>query len=170
MKPGIMGATYWLFFQEGGYEMLGVFIWVVLAALFLLFELSSPGLFFFLSFCFGALAAAAAALISPELLVQGATFVAGTAISFVILKRWVEREQHHGYRTNVDALQGRRGVVIEAIAPNQAGSVKLGGELWSALSAHNEHISADTQVEVLRVRGVHLIVVPLNESSFSSSR
>lgn len=138
---------------------MGVLIWCAVAAMFLLLELGSPGLFFCLSLCFGALAAAPVAWATTDLVAQGVAFLVGTAIAFLILKRWVEQELHHGHRTNVHALQGRRGVVVADITAHQAGMVKLGGEVWSALSAHNDAIPAQTLVEVVRVRGTHLIVV-----------
>ena len=63
--------------------------------------------------------------------------------------------------SNIDALVGRHGFVIVAITPMRPGSVKIGGQLWMAVSAHQEDIPANTVIEIVYVRGAHLAVKPV---------
>lgn len=138
-----------------------VFIWSVIALAFLLLELGNPGLFFFLSFSCGAGFSAAFSMLQPEpsLVTQIITFFAGSTLAFIALSRWVKKTSAHSPKTNVYALQGKRGTVITSITPTESGSVKIGGETWSARAAHeHETIALGAQVEIVTVRGVHLIV------------
>lgn len=49
------------------------------------------------------------------------------------------------------------------ITKTAPGSVKIGGELWMALSLHQQEITANTLVQVIDNKGVHLIVSPLEQ-------
>ncbi|MGE5455006.1 MAG: NfeD family protein [Methylocystaceae bacterium] len=60
-------------------------------------------------------------------------------------------------KSNVDALIGRQGVVIEAINPlTGEGQVKLDGEIWSVRAANP--LAVGTLVVVEAVQGVRLLV------------
>ncbi|MBE3519128.1 MAG: NfeD family protein [Firmicutes bacterium] len=62
-------------------------------------------------------------------------------------------------RTNVDALIGTTGYVTEAISGDALpGKVKVGGEIWTAVSEGGMRIPEGAKVSVLRVEGVHLVV------------
>lgn len=62
-------------------------------------------------------------------------------------------------RTNVDALTGMTGYVTEAICGEALpGKVKVGGEIWTAVSEGGVRIPEGVRVTVLRVEGVHLVV------------
>lgn len=138
-------------------------VWCTVAILFFLFELGNPGLFFCLAFSCGAVSALIATLFdSQDLLLQAVSFFAGTGLSLFVLRSLIHKDLHqHAHRTNFDALLGRHGIVIADITPMQPGSVKIGGQVWMALSAHNEIIALNTPIEVLQVRGAHLVVMPL---------
>lgn len=136
------------------------YMWLVVAALCLIMEVGNPGLFFFLSFFFGALAATIATVYADSWIAQSVIFFVGTLIALVILKYWVKSYEQDTKvpLTNVYALQGKRGVVIIDITNNQPGQVKISGEIWSARSVHNEHIKVDATVEVVSVHGAHVQV------------
>ena len=66
------------------------------------------------------------------------------------------------YRSNVYALIGKEGVVVEDIRPGERwGLVKVEKEDWSAVSRGNEVIPRGSPVKVLDIEGVKLIVEPL---------
>jgi len=136
------------------------FGWMVLAILGALFEIGHPGLFFFLSFSCGAVLAAFSSLIPINLTVQLVVFFVGTALSFFVLRRYVARSLGtSGHRTNVEALVGRRGVVLEQIGPEKPGQVRVGGEAWLARAATADmEIGQGAEVVVVAVRGAHLVV------------
>jgi membrane protein implicated in regulation of membrane protease activity len=138
-------------------------LWCTVAIVFFLFELGHPGLFFYLAFSCGAVAALIATLFdASDLLLQAVSFFLGTVVSLSLLRYFIRRNLHHKtHRTNIDALVGRHGFVITAITPMQPGSVKIGGQLWMAVSAHQEHIPVNTAIEIVCVRGAHLVVTPV---------
>jgi membrane protein implicated in regulation of membrane protease activity len=133
--------------------------WILLALLFLFFEMGSPGLFYFLSFSFGALAAAVSSLAVGAVTSQILIFLAGTCIALLVLKWWVARKSNKNHshdKSNIYALKGKRAVVLKDITPDASGTVKIGGESWMARSAH--HIAAGSHVLVVDVRGAHVLV------------
>jgi membrane protein implicated in regulation of membrane protease activity len=133
--------------------------WVLLAFLFLFFEMGNPGLFYFLSFSFGALAAALSSLATSAIALQIIVFLAGTCLAIVVLKWWVARKssKYHGHeKSNIYALKGKRALVLKTITPDEPGTVKVGSESWMARSAHT--IAAGNYVTIVDVRGAHLVV------------
>jgi len=62
-------------------------------------------------------------------------------------------------RTNAEAVIGEQGVVIERIDPvSCTGAVRVGGEVWSAVSHKGQTIPAEAQIVVLDLKGVRLVV------------
>jgi membrane protein implicated in regulation of membrane protease activity len=133
--------------------------WVLLFGLCLLIELSSPGYFFFLSFSLGACGAAGAAWYDTTLFVQGCLFLVIAAASFLFLRRYVMKIEHKGaVRTNVYALQGKKGVVTQEVGPLSRGWVRVEGELWAALPSDSSILSKGTVIQVVGSAGSHLTV------------
>jgi len=66
------------------------------------------------------------------------------------------RAQHRRVTVGSEALVGKSGVAVSALAPT--GIVRLGGEEWSA-TAVGEVIAEGEEVQVLSVEGVHLVVM-----------
>lgn len=135
------------------------YFWLVIAFICLMLEMGSPGLFFFLSFFVGALAAAGASLISKLLIIQGVAFLGGTIIALFVLKQWLTQNMFKGRkqgRTNVFALQGKYAVVLRDITPDKRGEVKINGEIWMAHA--NEVIAKGETVEIVAIRGAHVVV------------
>ncbi len=128
------------------------------ALFFLVLEMGSPGLFYFLSFFFGALAAAAASLVNTSLILLAGIFSGVSSFSFFILKYWVKKQSRHVRKTNVAALIGKRGIVMQTISATKPGAVKVGGEVWSA-RCHQGVIKEGAAVEVQQITGAYLVVV-----------
>lgn len=135
------------------------FYWIIVAFLFLIFEIGHPGLFFFLSFSLGAVAAALVSLASNSATLQSSIFLGGTVVALIILRTWVAKQgavPRTSHRTNIDALQGKRGIATSLINPLIIGSVKIGGEVWSAKSV--DEIEKGDVVEVVSIHGAHVVV------------
>lgn len=145
-----------------------VYVWLSVALLCLLFEMGHPGLFLFLSFFFGALATAGVSVLSPDLVVQGAAFLLSSAVSLWVLRAWIKTTHRHIPKTNVHAMQGKRGKVITSLEPHEMGTVKVGGQVWSARSLHNDQLSVDTLISVVHVKGAHLIVEKYSDNNKNS--
>lgn len=136
------------------------FFWLAIAFLFLLGELGNPGLFFFISFACGALVSAVVSFWTAALIVQMTIFLVITVISIILLRTLlssytqVQIERH--YYSNVDALVGKKALVIKTIKPDQAGQVRIQGEIWAARA--DIEIASNTHVEIVAVRGAHVQV------------
>ena len=138
--------------------------WVVASLILFILEIFTPG------FILGVLALACI----PCALVAALNFSAAVqlvlfavlAILLALFVRPVVLKYLHRrgpeVRTNVDALSGRAGIVVEALDPMTGkGRVKVGGEDWKAASADGLPIEAGGRVRVLRVEGCTVSVSPL---------
>ncbi len=138
------------------------YFWLIIAFFCLMVEIGSPGLFFFLSFFVGALAAAGVSFVFSSVVVQCTAFLVGTIIALYILKRWIAQKmfKDHLYgRTNVFALQGKHGMIIKDVMADKSGEVKINGEIWTARS--DDSIKKGELVKVILVRGAHVVVKKL---------
>jgi len=138
-----------------------IVIWILISIVCLLFEVGSPGLFFFLSFFFGAIFAAISAVITASWLIQSVIFLIFSFISFFVLSRWVKRRSSIidiGMQTNVYAMRSKRGIVVKRITADTMGKVKVDGETWSARPHNGEDIENGTKVVIIRIKGAHLVV------------
>ena len=61
-------------------------------------------------------------------------------------------------KTNIDALVGLRAHVTQAIEKNGTGYVKLNGQAWMARSVDGARIEISIPVNIVAVRGAHLVV------------
>ena len=133
-------------------------LWSLLFGLCIIFELSSPGLFFFLSFAFGALAATGTAWFEFTTVIQVTVFLGVSAVSFMVLRWYARRIGKEDVQTNVYALKGKKGVVLAKITPLERGWVKIDGETWAAAPVDNCSFEKDEIVEVVSISGAHVKV------------
>lgn len=137
------------------------YFWIVVALSFLLMEMGNPGLFFFISFCFGGISAAFSTVCGFSFVGQTGIFFVSTLLWLAILQRLVVAKLSKGRpheHTNVYALQGKRGVVVLSISEKNPGMVKVNGEKWAARSIQASCIEEGSMIEVVDMRGAHLIV------------
>jgi membrane protein implicated in regulation of membrane protease activity len=73
------------------------------------------------------------------------------------IHRWTATRKE---KTNIDTIVGKKGVVLQSIAPNDHGRVKVGNEEWRARA--EERIDKDAEIVVTGVQGVTLTVVKTN--------
>lgn len=135
--------------------------WLVAAGAFLLFEAAYPGLFVFLSFCFGALAGALASWLGYVLIHQASLALVVTFIAAYVLIRWLKDYLRHIPRdqlSNYYAMVGKKGVVVQESTGQEFGQVKINGELWAYRSVHEESLAVGDEVEVINVRGAHVVI------------
>lgn len=137
-------------------------LWLVLLAVLLLVEASTVMLVS-IWFAFGALAAMIVSLLGGQLWLQAAVFVAVSAVLLAALRPLARKHfTPKLVKTNVDAVLGQTGYVVEPIDNIKGtGRVKLGGMEWSARSTEGDPVEADTLVKVDRVEGVKVFVTPV---------
>lgn len=137
-------------------------MWLVLLILFLVAEGATAAVTT-IWFAVGALVAMITALLGAQVWLQVIVFVVVSVGCLLalrpLLKKYITPKK---VRTNVDAVIGSQGVVLEKI-DNMAGTgrVKLGGMEWSARAENNKCIEAGTVVLVDRIEGVKVFVTPV---------
>ena len=136
-------------------------IWMVLAGVFIVIEILTPG-FFLLWFGVGAVAAGLVALAGAGMTWQLLTFAAVTVVLLVFSRRFAERITRGGQPLSVgaDRLLGQKGIVVKEINNlKNTGMVRVQQDEWRADSSSDEEvIPAGDVVEVVRIEGTHLVV------------
>ena len=138
-------------------------LWLVLLILFLVAEGATAAVTT-IWFAVGALAAMIVAQTGGPVGFQIAVFMVVSVASLMalrpLLKKYITPKK---VRTNIDALIGQQGIVLQRI-DNLAGTgrVKLGGMEWSARSANGEIIEADAVIQVEKIEGVKVFVTPVS--------
>jgi membrane protein implicated in regulation of membrane protease activity len=146
-----------------GYSVDMAIVWIVVAVLFAIIEAVTLGLLT-IWFTVGAVIACVAALLGASILLQVIVFFVTSILLLYFTKPLVKKKLKVGsVATNVDALAGQIGVVTEDIIPHNTGQVKIGGQIWTAISDRKDlTIAKGTEVRILRVEGVKLVVIALH--------
>ena len=133
--------------------------WLITCVVFVILEiLPPPTHFFFVCMAFGALGGAIAAVFSTMAWLPWVVFaVVSVALTplMIPLAKFLFTPKPHA--SNIDALLGQKALVTESIDPKQAGTVKIGGEKWRAVS-QSERFDKDVWVQIEAVEGASVIV------------
>jgi membrane protein implicated in regulation of membrane protease activity len=131
-------------------------VWLVATLVLLLAEVMTAG-FVLAAFTPGTVLATVVAALGASMPVQVFAFSAGTVLGLVYLRPlFLRRVMDHGMPTNVDALVGADGDVVEAIPAGGVGRVKLRSEEWRARSV--DACDRGARVRVVEVEGNTLLV------------
>ncbi|MCI9175683.1 MAG: NfeD family protein [Lachnospiraceae bacterium] len=136
----------------------GIF-WLIVVVVMAVIEIITLGLTT-IWFAGGALAAFIASLLGANLLVQSILFVVVSVVLLAVTRPLaVEFFNKDRTKTNAESLIGKTAVVRQEIDNlKAAGMVTVDGQEWSARSADNTVIAAETPVEILEISGVKLLV------------
>jgi membrane protein implicated in regulation of membrane protease activity len=139
-------------------------IWMIIAAIFVIGELFHMG-FYLLWFGVGAAVAGILALLGLGAVWQWGSFIVLSMILFAVTRRFAERftkKQPPGI--GADRFIHQKGVVIEEIDNmKNTGRVRIGKDEWRADSDTGEVIPLGRMVKVIRVEGTHILVNILKE-------
>jgi membrane protein implicated in regulation of membrane protease activity len=139
-------------------------IWMAVAALFILGEIFTAG-FFLLWFGIGAAAAGVLAILDLHPGWQWAGFVVVSAVLFAATRRIAEKftkKQPPGI--GADRFVGKVGVVLEEIDNmKNTGRVRIDKDQWRADSQTDDTIPVDARVKVVGLDGTHLVVREMKE-------
>lgn len=134
-------------------------LWIVLCLALFVAEVFHP------VFIFAALgmAAAISALFAVfvDARIQLLIFAASALAIFFTLRPAVLKHLYSSkdIKTNVQAMIGKTGVVVDEIGPGlKTGSVKVGGEVWIGISSAKERIGRNETVSIVDVEGTKLYV------------
>jgi membrane protein implicated in regulation of membrane protease activity len=134
-------------------------LWLVAAGLMAIGETITLS-FFLGPVAVAALVASGVALAGGALALQWIVFILVAASSVAVLRPVARRHLHTPakLRTGVAALVGKPAVVLERVDAN-GGSVKLGGEIWTARAYDEDRVmEPGTRVEVLKIDGATALV------------
>jgi membrane protein implicated in regulation of membrane protease activity len=138
-------------------------IWLIVGVAAAVGELLTGGLFL-APFAIGAFAAMAAALAGAGAAIEVLAFAALSLGSFSLLRPIARRHQSTPprLRTNTAALVGTSAIVVDRIANDEhVGSVRIGGEVWTARAYQDEHVlEPGAKVQVVEIRGATALVIP----------
>ena len=140
-------------------------VWLCLLIVFLIAE-GATVMVVSLWFAGGALAAMVASLLGAEVWLQVVIFITVSAALLLVLRPLTKKYFTPKLsRTNVDAVIGKEGLVLDRIDNiNATGRVKLEGMDWTARSTSGEVIEANTLVKVDKVEGVKVFVAPVHQN------
>ena len=136
-----------------------VYIWLGIAVVSILVEISTAGL--------AAIWFAPAALLSMVLAIFDAPvsaqipafIIASGLLMLLFYKKIRDNIEKKSEKTNIDALIGKEGIAEEDILPRSIGRVKVSGMSWSAyINADSKPISKGEVVKILAIDGVKLHV------------
>ena len=133
-------------------------IWLVTAVVLIIIEACSTNMVT-IWVAIGAIFAAIAASFCVPAIAQWGIFVLVSGLLLIATRPLAKKFVPKTIPLNYDRTIGEIGLVIEEIDPvSGKGQVKVMGQIWSAKSADNSVISADTSVEVVEVVGAKVVV------------
>jgi membrane protein implicated in regulation of membrane protease activity len=135
-------------------------IWAIIAVLFGIGEMLTPGLFFLGPLALSAGAAALAGLLGGGTIVTLIVFILASIASLAFLRPIARRHVRMPSisRTGTDALVGRKAVVTRRIDAS-GGRVRIGGEEWSARSyLDGQVVEEGKSVDVIQIEGATALV------------
>ena len=142
--------------------------WFILSTIFILLELTNPGLFFFLALSLGALITMLVDFENISPVFEYTFFFASSGIMLVVLNTFVKilqkKKQSKSYASNIDLLIGKT-VEITEIISSDTGYGKVESETWMVKAHDKNHIlTVGMHAMVTDVKGCHLQVVPITSN------
>ncbi len=141
--------------------MTAFWFWVIVAIAFAVAEVMTVA-FFAVFLTIGALAAAVVSLLGFDLWVQAIVLGVIGVVGIVAARPFLVDRLHigrHALRSGADSMVGQQALLIEPILGlGQPGHLKIGGELWPALTEDGSPLAATTPVVVTALRSTVLIV------------
>jgi membrane protein implicated in regulation of membrane protease activity len=134
-------------------------LWMIAAGALAAGEVLTLG-FFLGAISLAAVLAALVALVGAGIELQILAFIAGSAASLAFVRPIARKHLRTPAtaRTGTAALVGARAVVVERVDAD-GGTVKIGGEMWSARSYDEDRvIEPGTRVDVLKIEGATALV------------
>ena len=143
-----------------------VVIWAAAFVVFVIAELATVGLVS-IWFALGALAAVIAAALGGALWLQIVMFAAVSVLTLVLTRPFARDYINSRKKpTNADRVFEMAAIVTETIDNIEGtGAVRVDGKVWTARSATGEVLPAGTVVRPVKIEGVKLIVVPMENKA-----
>ncbi|OZD57853.1 hypothetical protein CH252_02230 [Rhodococcus sp. 06-1477-1B] len=135
--------------------------WILLILAFLVFEMLTGELTFFM-LSVGSLVGLVADLVGAPLWLQIIVAALAAVALLTFLRPSLLRRLHRGADTspsNIDALLGLEGLALTRVSSSVAGQVKLAnGDIWTARTDTDTRLDPAARIEVVRIDGATAIV------------
>ena len=136
--------------------------WLVFLIIFLVIEAATVNMTT-IWFATGCLVALGLDLLGATPTVQFIVMLIVSSISLMFFLLYIKPRLRRGgnriVATNADRLIGEAAIVTEGIEPVAGkGQIKVGGQIWSAVSESGQTISAGKDVRIVAIRGVKAVV------------
>ncbi len=137
-------------------------IWLAAMAFFIILEAASVQLYS-VWFAVGSLVAGIVSLFIPSVTAQLIVFMVVSLVSLIFMRKFaIACLGIRKVPTNADSIIGMVGRVDQDIdAITGGGRVFVNGLSWKATSATHQSISSGVQVKILEIKGVTVVVVPV---------
>jgi membrane protein implicated in regulation of membrane protease activity len=136
-------------------------VWLVLFLALAAIETLTLDLFFAM-LSVGALGAMLAAILGAPVFLQVVVFCIVSLLMIFLVRPVAMKHLERGprdQRSNIDRLIGASAVALEAVSAS-AGTVKIGGDIWTARTADGSSLTAGSPVLVTRIEGATAVVLP----------
>lgn len=142
-------------------------VWIILAGIFVIFEMIIPTDFLIFWLGIGALLTAIISIFVDNITIQISVFVISSILLVFLTKPFVKKfmKKSANISTNAYSIIGKSGIVISDIDTiTGKGQIKIENEVWSAKTNNQEKIQKDTPIKVDSIDGVKAVVSVCNES------
>ncbi|GAB3540948.1 NfeD family protein [Arthrobacter tecti] len=120
---------------------------------------------FFIMLSMGALAALIASLAEAAFFIQVLLFCVVSLLMVLLVRPVALRHLKLGtkdQRTNIDRLVGEDALTLEPVS-GLSGTVKIGGDTWTARTADGSSLPAGERVSVSRIDGATAVVIGVRQ-------
>lgn len=149
-------------FDWGYWFML--FLWIIIFIITLFIEFNTADITM-IWFCVSSFVCFVLAIFNIHYLAQLATFAILSLILVFATKPLTKNMMNKTLiRTNADRIISEIGIVTKRISNDEIGEVKVGSELWRAISADNSDIEIDDKVSILAFDGNKVVVSKINKN------
>ncbi len=138
-------------------------VWLIISIVCVIIEMTSFD-FFVTCFAIGALGAMVGAIVGLPLWMQIVVWAVISVLSIMFIRPVLTSHIHASDDkrvSNADALIGRKGTVIETIAADGFGYVKIDGDEWRSVAADGMEIAKGERVEVISRDSIILTVTKI---------
>jgi len=133
-------------------------IWLIVMVFMILLEIMSFNLVT-IWFALGAFITIFVSLLTGNFAIQILSFILVTTVSLLATRKFMTKiKRTDPIKTNLDAVVGKMGIVVDDIGKDNNGAVKIDNKIWTAVSLENEYLAVGRKVEIVSIQGVKLMV------------
>lgn len=136
--------------------------WLILFIVFMYFEIITINLVT-IWFAIGSVAGLITTFFTDSALIQTGVFLITSILTLILTRPFVKNIQPKKTATNADIVIGKVGIVVKEISKDFSGSVKIDGQLWTAITNENTILKEGTKVKVLSLEGVKINVMEVKD-------